>query len=30
MRLLLGESHEIFYPTEYMLRLSDGDWREEQ
>ena len=27
MRLLLGESAEIFYPTEYMLRLSDGDWR---
>ena len=27
MRLLLGESVEIFYPTEYMLRLSDGDWR---
>ena len=27
IRLLLGESAEIFYPTEYMLRLSDGDWR---
>ena len=28
IRLLLGESAEIFYPTEYMLRLSDGDWRQ--
>ena len=28
IRLLLGESSEIFYPTEYMLRLSDGDWRQ--
>ena len=28
MRLLLGENAEIFYPTEYMLRLSDGDWRQ--
>ena len=28
MRLLLGENAEIFYPTEYMLRLSDGEWRQ--
>ena len=27
MRLLLGENAEIFYPTEYMLRLPDGNWR---
>ena len=27
MRLLLGENADIFYPTEYMLRLSDGNWR---
>ena len=26
MRLFVGEQPEIFYPTEYMLRLSDGDW----
>ena len=26
MRLFVGEQPEIFYPTEYMLRLSDGNW----
>ena len=26
MRILLGESAEIFYPNTYMLRMSDGDW----
>ena len=28
MRLLLGESASIFYPTQYMLRVSNGDWRQ--
>lgn len=28
MRLLLGESASIFYPTKYMLRVSNGDWRQ--
>ena len=26
MRILLGETAEIFYPNTYMLRMSDGDW----
>ena len=26
MRLFLGEQPEIFYPTENILRLSNGDW----
>jgi len=28
MRILLGETGEIFYPNTYMLRLSDADWRQ--
>ena len=28
MRLLLGENAEIFYPTEYVMRTSAGDWRQ--
>ena len=28
-RILLGEEANIFYPTEHMLRVSDGDWRAE-
>jgi len=28
MRILLGETAEIFYPNTYMLRMSDGDWRQ--
>ena len=28
-RILLGERANIFYPTEHMLRVSDGDWRAE-
>ena len=28
-RILLGEEANIFYPTEHMLRVSDGDWRTE-
>ena len=27
MRLLLGEEAEIVYPTEFMMRPSDGNWR---
>ena len=30
MRLLLGEDANIIYPTEYMMRPSDGNWREHQ
>jgi len=30
MRLLLGEDANIIYPTEYMMRPSDGNWRENQ
>ena len=26
MRLFVGQQPEIFYPTEYMLRLADGNW----
>ena len=26
-RILLGEEANIFYPTEHMLRVSNGDWR---
>ena len=28
MRLLLGEDANVIYPNEYMMRPSDGDWRE--
>ena len=28
-RILLGEEANIFYPTEHMLRVSNGDWRRE-
>ena len=28
-RILLGEEANIFYPTEHMLRVSNGDWRAE-
>ena len=28
-RILLGEEANIFYPTEHMLRVSNGDWRTE-
>lgn len=30
MRLLLGEDANVIYPTEYMMRPSDGNWREHQ
>ncbi|SVB19211.1 uncharacterized protein METZ01_LOCUS172065, partial [marine metagenome] len=30
MRLLLGEDANVIYPTEYMMRPSDGNWRENQ
>ena len=30
MRLLLGEDANVIYPTEYMMRPSDGQWRENQ
>jgi len=26
LRLLLGETPEIFYPNQFMLRVSNGDW----
>ena len=26
MRMLLGESSEIFYPNQYMMRLSNAEW----
>ena len=28
-RILLGEEANVFYPTEHMLRVSNGDWRAE-
>ena len=28
MRLLLGETASIFYPNQYMLKVSNGDWRQ--
>ena len=28
MRLMFDEESEVFYPTKYMLRLSDGNWKE--
>ena len=28
MRLMFDEEAEVFYPTKYMLRLSDGNWNE--
>ena len=28
MRLMFDEEAEVFYPTKYMLRLSDGNWSE--
>ena len=28
MRLLLGENSEIVYPNQYMIRMSDGNWKE--
>ena len=28
LRLMFDEESEVFYPTKYMLRLSDGNWKE--
>ena len=28
MRLMFDEEADVFYPTKYMLRMSDGNWKE--